>query len=428
LQQISARPGDIVFRPVRVSGRTVAAGSVFSLAMEPQSRTGRRSPARREQEVMDISAPITVIGHPFANIGMGEQLRSCLRSLQSVLIDFRVIDVFRISPRVDHEHLNLVLPLETRELPAGIRIFHVNGDEIDNVLKGLSDGRMRFSSGFNILVPAWELPRYPDVWVDAVKKFDEVWAQSKFIQTSFSNTGLDSHHIGQSVEVAHRPFLSRKYFGISESAFVFLNCFDLTSYASRKNPEAALGMFRTLKRRRPYDDIQFVFKVKNGHNKATEWVAPLREEFKDVIFISQPLTSLENVSLIAACDCFVSLHRSEGFGRAPGEAMFLGRLAMATGWSGNMDYMDPDSALLVNFELTSVPEGAYPHGAGQAWAEVDVDHSVHLALKVLDDPSFARRLERAGRRAAFARAGNRAVGLRMAERIAQVTLCGGART
>lgn len=368
----------------------------------------------------DFAPPITVIGHPFANIGMGEQLRSCLRSLHSVLIDFRVIDIFRSAPRVDNEHLDLVLPLETRELPAGIRIFHVNGDEIENVLNEMGNRRMLFSAGFNILVPAWELPRYPDAWVSAVKKFDEIWALSKFIQTSFSNADVESHHIGQSVEVAHRPFLSRKYFGISESAFVFLNFLDLTSYSSRKNPEAVLEMFRILKHRRPYDDIQFVLKVKNGINDAKDWVTPLRDDSSDVIFISEPLTSLENFSLIAACDCFVSLHRSEGFGRAPGEAMCLGRLAMATGWSGNMDYMDPDSALLVDYDLTPVPDGAYPHAAGQLWAEVDVEHSVHLALKVLDDPSFARRLERAGRRAAFARSGNRAVGLRMAERLAKV--------
>ena len=146
------------------------------------------------------------------------------------------------------------------------------------------------------------------------------------------------------------------------------------------------------------------------------------EPDKHAIFISRPLTSLENFSLIAACDCFVSLHRSEGFGRGPGEAMFLGRMAMATAWSGNMDYMDADSALLVNYELTPVPDGAYPHGNGQVWAEVDIDHSVHLALKAMDDPSFARSVERAGRRAVFARAGNRAVGLRMAERIVSATL------
>ncbi len=362
--------------------------------------------------------PITVIGHPFANIGMGEQLRSSVRSLQSAMVDCRVIDIFRATPRTDIDHVELVSPLEISDLPPGIRIFHINGDEVGPVLQTLRQRRMRFSAGVNIIVPAWELPTYPGVWADGLRKFDEVWALSKFIQQALANANLESHHVGQSVEVAGQPFLSRKHFGISESAFVFLNFLDLSSYATRKNPEAVLQMFRAVKQRRPYDDIQFVLKVKNGDADAADWVAPLREEFGEAVFISRPLASFENFSLIAACDCFVSLHRSEGFGRGPGEAMFLGRVAMATAWSGNMDYMDPDCALLVNYELKPVPDGAYPHGDGQVWAEADVDHGVHLALQALDDPSLVRRLEIAGRRAAFARAGNRAVGLRMAERIA----------
>ena len=364
--------------------------------------------------------PVTLIGHPFANIGMGEQLRSCLRSLTSVLVDCGVVDIYRAAPRSDPDHVDLIAPLEIDELPPGIRIFHLNGDEVPRALETLRARRMRFSAGFNILVPAWELPHYPEVWVEGLKQFDEIWALSTFIQQSLESADLTSHHVGQSVEVETRPFVSRRYFGISKSAFIFLNFLDLTSYATRKNPEGVLQMFRTLKKRRPYADIQIVLKVKQGDNDATEWTAPLREEFPDAVFIARPLTGFENLSLIAACDCFVSLHRSEGFGRGAGEAMFLGRIAMATGWSGNMDYMDPESALLVNYELKPVPDGAYPYGEGQVWAEPDLDHSVHLALKALDDPGFVRQLVRAGRRAAFTRAGNRAVGLRMGKRIARL--------
>lgn len=365
--------------------------------------------------------PVTLIGHPFANIGMGEQLRSSLRSLQAVHVDCRVVDIFRAAPRGDPDHAALVAPIEVDELPAGIRLFHINGDEVEPVLAALRARRMRFAGGFNIVMPAWELPRYPEVWVDGLRQFDEIWAVSKFVQQSFAGAALDGQHIGQSVESAPLPFLSRRYFGISESAFVFLNFLDLTSYATRKNPEGVLRMFRMLRKKRPYDDIQIVLKVKRGDDDASEWAAPLREEFPDAVFIARPLTSFENLSLIAGCDCFVSLHRAEGFGRGAGEAMFLGRIAMATGWSGNMDYMDAGSALLVDYRLEPVPQGAYPHGEGQVWAEPDIDHSVHLALKALDDPGLVRQLERAGRRAAFARAGNRAVGLRMAERIARAS-------
>jgi glycosyltransferase involved in cell wall biosynthesis len=177
-------------------------------------------------------------------------------------------------------------------------------------------------------------------------------------------------------------------------------------------------MYRQLRERRPFDDIQLVMKVKKGDETATEWVDYLRQEFADVVFIANPLSHLEIASLIGDCDCFVTLHRAEGFGRGAGEAMFLGRLALATGWSGNMDYMDEDNALLVKYELRPVADGAYPHGAGQSWAEPEVEHAVHLAMKALDDPSYVRQLEMAARRTVFSRAGNRAVGIRIAERLA----------
>jgi glycosyltransferase involved in cell wall biosynthesis len=372
----------------------------------------------RDYPLVSGAQPITLVGHPFANIGMGEQLRSHMRSLDAVYEDFGVIDVYRFAARTEPNYVNLVGHREVNELPDGVRIFHINGDEIEPVLGALKSRRMRFSSGVNVLVPAWELPVYPEIWVEPVRLFDEVWAVSRFVQQSLADAGIESHHVGQSVEIASQPFLSRKYFGISESAFVFLHFFDLSSYASRKNPEAVLEMYRCLRERRPFDDIQLVMKVKKGDETATEWIDYLRQEFADVVFIANPLSHLEIASLIANCDCFVTLHRAEGFGRGAGEAMFLGRLALATGWSGNMDYMDEENALLVKYELRPVADGAYPHGAGQLWAEPEVEHAVHLAIKALDDPSYVRRLEMAARRAVFSRAGNRAVGIRIAERLA----------
>ena len=47
------------------------------------------------------------------------------------------------------------------------------------------------------------------------------------------------------------------------------------------------------------------------------------------------------LSLMASVDCFVSLHRSEGFGLGMAQSMYLGKPVIATGYSGNMDFMKP---------------------------------------------------------------------------------------
>src|SRR6185437_4750059 len=252
---------------------------------------------------------------------------------------------------------------------ADFRIFHVNGDEVGPVLAHIEGREISFRAGYNIIMPAWELSRYPEVWIDALSRFDEIWAISHFVESSLAAAGMQSIHIGQSAEVRLRAFLPRRYFGIRESAFVFLHFFDLSSYAARKNPMAVIELYEAVKARRPHDDVQLVLKVKKGAEREEDCLLPLRERLPNAVFVSELLDTFETHSLIAACDCFVSLHRGEGFGRGPAEAMFIGKLALATGWSGNLDFMTPDTSLLVDYRLVDVASGEYPHSDGQQWAE-----------------------------------------------------------
>jgi len=128
-------------------------------------------------------------------------------------------------------------------------------------------------------------------------------------------------------------------------------------------------------------------------------------------------SAYETQSLIGACDCFVSLHRAEGFGRGLGEAMAMGKLALGTGWSGNLDFMSDADSLPVRYTLRPLEEGEYPDWEGQSWAEPDIDHAVALVDAVRRDPARQRALTQAARTAALTRSGNRAVGVRMLQRM-----------
>jgi hypothetical protein len=132
------------------------------------------------------------------------------------------------------------------------------------------------------------------------------------------------------------------------------------------------------------------------------------------------LSALETKSLINASDCFVSLHRSEGFGRGTGEAMFLGRLAMATAWSGNLDYMTNDNSLLVDCDLVPVQTGEYPFGEGQRWANPNADHAAALLDGLIDNPERVRALAARGRRDIRLGHSYRAVGLRVLDRVTEI--------
>lgn len=365
--------------------------------------------------------PVTLIGHPFANIGMGEQLRSHVAACQSVHLAHEVLDVYRYASRDDPDHRKLIMPVETETISGGIRIFHVNGDEVEPVLRAFEARQGRFSDGYNIIVPAWELPTYPAAWAERLRAFDEVWSLSHFISGSLAAAGLPSIHIGQSVEVPLGYFLPRKYFGIRESAFTVLHFFDLSSHASRKNPGAVLAMFEAFRKKREFADVQLVLKVKKGDEDGAEWLRPIQDRLPEARCLAKPMSALETRSLINCCDCFVSLHRAEGFGRGAGEAMFLGRLALATGWSGNLDYMTRENALLVDHRLVPVGPGEYPFGEGQVWAEADVDHAVALLDAVVADPARARAAAAAGQRDVRLGHSHRAVGLRILDRVMAIT-------
>jgi glycosyltransferase involved in cell wall biosynthesis len=363
---------------------------------------------------------VTLIGHPFANVGMGEQLRSHMAACQSVHLSFNTVDIFRHAPRTDPDHVRLIGSSEIDSPIRGIRIFHTNADEIDRATAAFEQRHGRLSDGYNIIVPAWELPKYPLPWAAKLRKFDEVWALSHFIAESLRTAQIKSVYIGQSVETRLGYRLPRRYFGIRESAFTILHFFDLTSYATRKNPEAVFKTYEAIRSRQKFRDVQLVLKVKKADDSAKEWVRPIRERFPEAVCIEQPMKSLETRSLISCSDCFASLHRAEGFGRGTGEAMFLGRLALATAYSGNLDYMTKSNSLLVDYKLQPVRSGEYPFHKGQVWAEPDIQTAVELLDEVIRDPERARKVAAMGQRDVRLNFSHRAVGVRILDRITEI--------
>ena len=101
--------------------------------------------------------------------------------------------------------------------------------------------------------------------------------------------------------------------------------------------------------------------------------------------------------MIASCDCYVSLHRSEGLGLTMGEAMYFGKPVIATAYSGNLDFMTQENSFLVPHTMVEIGPGAGPYPADKQWAEPDLDRAAELMRRVFEDPESAAEH---GRRAA----------------------------
>ena len=111
-----------------------------------------------------------------------------------------------------------------------------------------------------------------------------------------------------------------------------------------------------------------------------------------MIVIDRIMDRDEVTSLIKACDCFVSLHRSEGFGLGPAEAMSLAKPAIITNWSGNVDYMTPDNSIAIDYELVKLGQDYGPYKAHQSWAEPDLEQAAHWMKKLASNPDLGLRL------------------------------------
>lgn len=344
---------------------------------------------------------IAQVGNPFESIGRSEHIRTFWRALRAASVQATVYDVYGRVPEdsvfaeMGHCRVDWVAD--------GIRIFHLNGAEMQYALPKIEERQPGFlRRGYNVLAPAWELPRFPIEWAKEFNRFHEIWAPTAFVQDALQRAvSAPIFRLPNACEPHVATNLDKSYFGIPQDSFAILNFFDLRSSTARKNPWAVLEAFRRLLTARPTSNAFLVLKI-NYPAFDPKVVANLAAEVRQIrdhaILIDKAITTNEIRNLVRCCDCFISLHRSEGFGRGPAEAMFFGRPVVATGWSGNMEYMNDKVAFPIRYTLRPVKEGEYPQHEDQVWAEADVAHAAEVLIRLLDDPALRRKIGERGRR------------------------------
>ena len=156
---------------------------------------------------------------------------------------------------------------------------------------------------------------------------------------------------------------------------MFLFVFDFFSVLERKNP---LGLIEAFTRAfRPGEGPMLVIKTINGDSQRStisKRCAPRRRAGRDILVIDEYYSAEEKNALLGLCDCYVSLHRSEGLGLTMAEAMGLGKPVIATGYSGNLDFMTPENSYLVDYMMGAVPADCdpYPRGSSLGGARTSI--------------------------------------------------------
>jgi SAM-dependent methyltransferase len=225
---------------------------------------------------------------------------------------------------------------------------------------------------------------------------DEIWAVSEFTRAAIAAvTSKPVFAVPHPIVAPRVPAsVDRAALGLPEDRTLFLFCFDLLSIFERKNP---LGLIDAYSRAFETDDrATLVLKLINGEKSVPD-LERLRlavADRSDIVLIEEYFDADKLAALMNEADCYVSLHRSEGFGLTMAEAMALGKPVIATAYSGNLDFMNADTAYLVGWTNGTVPAGCEPYPEGSAWAEPDLEEAARLMRHVLEHPDEAREVGR----------------------------------
>lgn len=356
---------------------------------------------------------VNLAGYIASEKGVGEAVRSSIRSVQAAGIPY-VLNNFTDSGSAN---------LETRftafseENPLPVNLVHVNADQVPHFVAQKGEGYFR--GRYNIGYWFWENSTFPEEWQPSFRCFQEIWVGSRFIQDAVSRVApIPVVHVPLSVqEDLPRLDGGRSRFGLPPlPRFVFLFVFDFHSFLERKNPIGLIRAFRRAFRK----DAAATLVLKCSHGESSPaGLAALRQAAGDAdVRILDGVLSREEVNtLLSLSDCYVSLHRSEGFGLPLAEAMSLEKPVIATGYSGNMDFMTPLNSFPVDHRLIEIDEDHGPYKKGCVWADPDEDHAASLMRLVFEDRARAQEVGRRARQDVRRNLAPRVIGERIRERL-----------
>jgi glycosyltransferase involved in cell wall biosynthesis len=252
------------------------------------------------------------------------------------------------------------------------------------------------------------------------QKVDEVWAATEFVARGLrERLSVPVRTLFPGVQLAPYDRRDKAHFGLSEAPFTFLFVFHMMSVMERKNP---LGLIRAFKQAFREDDaVRLVLKTSFGDRHPEQFEA-LQEAAagSNIVLINEVYTPDRLLSLMDACDAYVSLHRSEGLGLTMAEAMLMGKPVIATNFSGNVDFMDDDNSLLVSYELVKLGQPIPPYDAELEWAEPSVEHAAQLMRRVYENQDWARQLGARAKESAEKNLSLQIAGKKIANRLEEI--------
>jgi hypothetical protein len=362
------------------------------------------SVVRERLPVIEHGFGVNLFGYARGELGIGEDVRLVAAALQTQQIPFCIVNV-EPGQEISQQDRSVEHWI-TDQARYGINLFCVTG--VEQARYACENGVGMISGRYNIGLLPWELPQWPASCQYTYGMVNEIWGISSYTAQAYRSAPHPVHAMSLPVTIGPISHEGRAEFGLPAKPYLFIFAFDIHSSLARKNPEGVIRAFQKAFPTENADKVGLVIKINTVHAKmdslpfldridlyaskyrAWQAVRRLAAEDRRIHIIESSMRRPQVMALYRACDCFVSLHRAEGFGRCLAEALLLNLQLIATGYSGNMDFCTEPRVALVRYQLRPLRADEYAWSHGQMWAEPDLDHAAELMRDIRNNPRDTR--------------------------------------
>lgn len=340
---------------------------------------------------------VCLVGFFSASIGHGIATKLLYSELVKSGISVRKIDISEIQQAPIDKDTKIII--ENAHDDDTI-IFVIHPDLLIYTLNNLNKNLIKNKKLIGYWV--WELDIAPKNWEIAKGLVHEIWTPSEFsksaLEKMFGCPIKVLAHPSAIEKIENLPFETRKIwrdkFEINNDDFVVFQSFSFSSSMARKNIFGAIKAFEMAFEK----DKSTVFVIRYSGEK----------HFPDALIRlkNRVAQSNANIKLVKAggdfnevlqaysgADCYISLHRSEGFGLNLAESMLYGLPLICTNWSGNVDFMNDKTCALIDAKLIDVydEDGVYSQ-KGAKWADADIVQASQALQKIRNDEKYRNSL------------------------------------
>lgn len=322
---------------------------------------------------------INVVGYIDGEFGLGEALRLNLKAMESVGLPSAKIDYLKLKKGTINED----------SFKYNINLIQLSLNDISDFFAGFKT--TFFLNTYNILFLVWESEYVPEEIQKTLHLFHEIWTPSTYCQNVFRLHFLGPiMTIPHPVEVELNPLVKKDFLQIFDSnKYSFLFVFNFGSSIKRKN---TLFLIQSFIEAFPAEtDVELIIKCSNSKNNPKDYALVLNEigNRSNIKIVDVDLEKNNLNHFINQCDCYISLHHSEGFGLTLAEAMCLGKPTIATNYSGNLEFMNAHNSFLVDYVINSIEKPDVNFCDKTIWADPQLEDSVRNMRLVYNDRKLA---------------------------------------